>query len=68
MNNLYLVRRPKDDVVVCIMKNRADNKFHFVNLTKEHICPCGFDSVDEALNDLDDYKKIGKVIEYYKLP
>ena len=67
MDNLYLVKRPKDDVIVVIMKNKMDNKFHFVNLTKEHICPCGFDSADEALNDLEDYKRIGRVIDYYKL-
>lgn len=68
MNNLYLVKRTKGDVIVSIMINKSDNKFHFVNLTKEHICECGFNSIEDALADLEDYKKDGRVLDYYKLP
>ncbi len=68
MKNLYLVKREKGDVIVTIMLNRSDNKFHFINLTNEHICQCGFDSVEDAILDLEDYKKKGKIIDYYKLP
>lgn len=68
MKNLYLVKRNKGDVIVTIMINRIDNKYHFINLTNEHICQCGFNSIEEALLDLEKYKKDGRIIDFYKLP
>ena len=49
---LWLVERPKDTVLVTILINESDNKFHYVNLTKSHICKCGFDTIDDALEDM----------------
>lgn len=43
--NLYSVTRPKDTVIVAIMLNEQNNKYHFVNLSHNHICPCSFDSI-----------------------
>lgn len=37
MNNIYLVMREKDNVVVSIMLNKSDHTYSFVNLTKGHI-------------------------------
>ena len=67
MNNVYLVMREKDNVIVSIMLNKSDHTYSFVNLTKNHICPCRFDSVEDALNDM--HKKIlsGEIIGYFKL-
>nr|DAF65469.1 MAG TPA: hypothetical protein [Siphoviridae sp. ctbbV81]DAH50172.1 MAG TPA: hypothetical protein [Caudoviricetes sp.] len=67
MNNVYLVQRKSGNVVVSIMRNKSDNTYSFVNLTKNHICPCRFDSVEDALKDM--YKKIlnGEIIGYFKL-
>lgn len=64
MSNVYFVRRPEDDVVVSVMLNRADNKYHFVNLTKGHICACAFDTVEDALEDMEKLKSEGKILEY----
>ena len=50
----WLVERLKDEVVVTIMKNKLDGTYSFINLTKEHICPCKFESVDDALKDIDE--------------
>ena len=56
----WLVKRPHDEVIVTIMKNKSDASYSFINLTKEHICPCRFNSVNDALRDMDriDYLKL----------
>lgn len=64
---IYKVIRPKDIVFVSIMKRKENNKYSFVNLTKSHICKCQFNSIEEALNDMDTYIKDGKVIKYEKV-
>jgi hypothetical protein len=63
----YVVVRPHGDVQVSIMPNKGDGKYQFVNLTKGHICECKFDSVEDAIADLDNRKLKGKVIAYYEL-
>ena len=49
MNNTYLVTREKDSVIVSIMLNKLDHTYSFVNLTKGHICPCRFASIEDAI-------------------
>ena len=61
------VERPKDTVDVTIMRNKKDNTWSYVNLTKKHICPCRFNSIDEALEDMNKQIKEGKIIRYYQL-
>lgn len=67
MRNVYYVERLVDSVIVAIMFNRADHRYHFVNLTMDHICTCGFDTVEDALLDLEKCKKDGSVVCYRKL-
>lgn len=64
---LYSVTRPKNTVIVAIMYNLSDNKYHFVNLAKGHICSCAFDSVEDAVKDLDSNVVNGKVLYYNKV-
>lgn len=63
----YLVIRPKDKVIVGIMKHKEENKYSFINLTKNHICPCKFGSPVEALEDMDKLKSQGKIISYERI-
>ena len=63
----FRVVRPKDTVEVAIIKNKNDNTYSYVNLTKEHICPCRFNSVEEAIDDMDKLKEKGKLIKYDEL-
>ena len=63
----WLVKRPYDEVIVTIMKNKSDETYSFINLTKEHICPCKFISIDDALKDMDRLKDCGKIISYLEL-
>lgn len=67
IDNLYFVRRTKGNVIVSIMYSKTDNKYHFVNLTKSHICHCCFNTVEDAILDMDQLKNEGKIIEYYKM-
>ena len=60
----YMVIRPHDNVLVTIIPCRMDGKFHFVNITKNHICECGFNTYEEAEADLEKYKKLGKINSY----
>ena len=60
----YLIKRPKDTVEVIIMPHKDTGKFSFVNLTKNHICPCQFNSIEDAINEMDRLKTEGKIIEY----
>lgn len=63
----WLVKRQHDNVIVTIMKNKSDETYSFINLTKEHICPCKFISIDDALKDMDRLKDCGKIISYLEL-
>ena len=67
MENIYLVVREKGDVIVSIMYSRFDDKYHFVNLTKGHICKCGFETVHEAVEDMKIKKADGEIINYIEI-
>jgi len=49
------------------MFSRHDNKYHFVNITKDHICECGFDTVEHAIQDMEIKKKNGELIDYFQI-
>jgi len=67
MDNKYVIEREKDYVVVCILPNKDDKKFSFINLTKGHICSCKFDSIKDAISDMDRLISEGKIIRYIKI-
>ena len=46
------------------MLDKATGKYAFVNLTKEHVCRCRFDSVLEAVADLERERQRGHVISW----
>lgn len=48
---------------VLLLPHKNGIGYSYVNLTKGHICPCIFPSVDRALKDLLNYKNI-KEYEY----
>ena len=67
MNNVYLVMREKDNVLVSIMRNKLDGTYSFVNLTKGHICTCKFNSIEEVINDIQTKKENDEVVDYFKV-
>lgn len=62
--NKIIVVRPKDIVTVLLLKHKNTNEYSFVNLTKGHICPCRFKSINEAVKDLEERKESGNIINY----
>lgn len=67
MNNIYLVQRKSGNVIVSIMRNKSDNTYSFVNMTKGHICPCRFKSIEDAVKDMDEKILNGEIVGYFKL-
>lgn len=67
MNNIYFVKRKSGNVMVSIMRNKSDNTYSFVNLTKGHICSCRFDSIEDAVKDMDEKILNGEISGYFKL-
>lgn len=61
---LFAVKRPTDTVTVTILPHKKDGTYSFVNLTKRHICSCKFNTVKDAIADMDKLKKEGKVLSY----
>lgn len=59
---IYKITRITDIVYVTILKNKIDNTYSFVNLSKEHICPCKFISENDALKDLRQQFEEGKIV------
>lgn len=50
--------RTTDTVSVLILPHKETGQYSYINLTKGHICPCMFDSIEEAIADLDTYDNI----------
>lgn len=67
MDSTYCVVRPSGNVIVSIMYSRQDKKFHFVNLTKGHICECAFDTKFDAINDMEKMMRERKIQNYFKI-
>ncbi len=67
MNNIYFVQRKSGNAIVSIMRNKSDNTYSFVNLTKNHICPCRFNSIEGAVKDMDEKILNGEIVGYFKL-
>ena len=59
----YRVNRTNDTVDVLLIKHKDNDKYSFVNLTKGHICPCLFDSIEDALKDMDNDDRVISYIE-----
>lgn len=64
----YLVQKSNKDLCeVYILPHKETGKYSFVNITKEHICPCVFDTYEEALQDLENRKKDNLIKGYWKI-
>lgn len=67
MQNVYLVIRDNGNVVVSIMWSRMDQSYHFVNLTKGHICSCAFNTVQDAIADMQEKNDNGEIIDFIEI-
>lgn len=61
----FIVKKPNgEESVVVIFKNKSDGTYSFVNLTKEHICSCKFETIEEAIQDMNDRLRKGLIGSY----
>ena len=49
---IKVIRRNRPDCIVMLCKDRATEKWCFVNLSTEHVCACRFDTIDDAIADM----------------
>ena len=46
-------RRNRPDCIVMLCQDRTTKKWCFVNLSTEHVCACRFDTIDDAIADME---------------
>ena len=61
------MHKSSGDVEVLLLPHKGTNKYSFVNLTKGHICPCVFNSVEGAIQDMEDRKIMGLLDSYEEI-
>ena len=63
--NMYSVtRKDGSTVLTTILFDEGVGGYRFVNITRNHICPCIFKIEKEALEDLEQKQKEGSVLHY----
>lgn len=63
----FLVHKRGGDAEVLLLPHKGTDKYSFVNLTKGHICPCVFDSIEDAIRDMDDRRRAGLLDSYEEM-
>lgn len=59
-----IVHKNGIDLDVLLLKHKGTEQYSFVNLTRGHICPCVFSSIEDAMKDLEERKAAGKLESY----
>lgn len=66
--NRFLVLKSDSSVAdVILLRHKGTEQYSFVNLTKGHICSCRFDTVEEAIKDMEARKNQGKILNYWRV-
>ena len=60
----FIVYKQSGNVEVLLLPHKETGKFSFINLTKGHICSCQFDSIKDAIHDMDNRKSKGLLDSY----
>lgn len=60
----FIVHKENEDLDVLLLRHKNTEKWSYVNLTKGHICSCIFDSIEDAIKDMDDRKEKGLLLSY----
>ena len=60
----FKVYKENEILDVLLLRHKGADKYSFVNLTRGHICSCVFNSVDDALKDIEARKQKGLLIDY----
>ena len=60
----FYIFKSNETLDVLLLPHKGTDTYSFVNLSKGHICPCVFSSIDAAIADLDDRQERGLILEY----
>lgn len=63
-----VIERDKDKVVVILLPNKDGRGYQYINLTKGHICPCVFPTIENALENLEKFQNLKKIKSWKKIP
>jgi hypothetical protein len=58
MHFYSILYKNKKISIVALIPHKETGLYSFVNMTKGHICPCQFKTIEEALEDLKSYQNI----------
>ena len=59
----YLVVRDFDNAEVLLLPQKDGSGWTYVNITKGHICPCKFKTIEEALIDCTSRNNVKQMIK-----
>lgn len=62
--NKLRIFKPSGTVDVILVRHKGTQEYSFVNLTKGHICPCRFKTLEDAVADIEKRIKDGKIVGY----
>ena len=60
----FVVYKENETLDVLLLKYKDSDTYSFVNLTKGHICSCVFNTVEDAIKDIEQRKKDGLLLDY----
>ena len=62
---LFKVKQISGKTIMVILAQHKDGSgYSYINLTKGHICPCKFNTIDDAINDM---RNNPRVIEFTQI-
>lgn len=59
--NLIAIDKSYGTIIMLLFKHKVSGKWSFINLSKEYICECKFNSYKDAIDDLNKNKESGKI-------
>lgn len=62
----FIIKKDKENINVLLLKNKLDDSYSYVNLSKGHICSCKFNSIDDAIEDMIERKNKGLLIDFWE--
>lgn len=68
IKRFIIEKREKDIIELLLLPNKDDKGYQFINLTKGYICQDVFPTMEDALKDLENFKKSRKIKNYIEIP
>lgn len=60
----FIIYKPNETLDILLLPHKESHLYSFINLTKGYICGCRFKTVADALDDLNNRKSAGLILDY----